>query len=65
LFVVPPDHVWLEGDNPPRSTDSRHYGPVPASSLRGRVVLRLWPVERAGYRSGAVVDPERPAPRLS
>ena len=64
LFVVPPDHVWLEGDNPPRSTDSRHYGPVPASSLRGRVVLRLWPVERAGYRRGAAVDPERPAPPL-
>lgn len=41
VFVVPPDHVWLEGDNPCRSTDSRHYGPVPISSLRGRIIRRL------------------------
>eukprot|EP00585_Thalassiosira_rotula_P010183 CAMPEP_0196140842 /NCGR_PEP_ID=MMETSP0910-20130528/7604_1 /TAXON_ID=49265 /ORGANISM="Thalassiosira rotula, Strain GSO102" /LENGTH=299 /DNA_ID=CAMNT_0041401759 /DNA_START=468 /DNA_END=1367 /DNA_ORIENTATION=- len=41
-YVVPPDHVWVEGDNPPQSTDSRHYGPLRESSLRGRVVLRLW-----------------------
>ena len=41
---VPPNHVWVEGDNPLESTDSRHYGPLPTSALRGRVVLRLWPL---------------------
>ena len=35
--------LWLEGDNPAGSTDSRQFGAVPASALRGRVVLRLWP----------------------
>jgi hypothetical protein len=35
--------LWLEGDNPFGSTDSRSFGPVPARSLRGRVLLRLWP----------------------
>jgi signal peptidase I len=42
--VVNPDgSVWLEGDNPFGSTDSRAFGPVPAPLLRGRVLLRLWP----------------------
>ncbi|EED92116.1 signal peptidase, partial [Thalassiosira pseudonana CCMP1335] len=40
---IPPNHVWLEGDNPLESTDSRHYGPLPVSSLRGRLDMRLWP----------------------
>jgi len=35
--------LWLEGDNPAGSTDSRQFGVVPAKALRGRVVLRLWP----------------------
>ena len=41
---VPPNHIWVEGDNPLQSTDSRHYGPLPMSALRGRIVLRLWPL---------------------
>ena len=44
IIQVPPHHVWLEGDNPMHSTDSRHYGPIPESALRGRVVRRLWPL---------------------
>ena len=35
--------LWVEGDNPAGSTDSRQFGAVPASALRGRVVMRLWP----------------------
>ena len=45
-IIVPPHHVWVEGDNPLYSTDSRHFGPLPISSLRGRVALRLWPIRR-------------------
>lgn len=37
-LLVPADHVALRGDNPVRSTDSRHYGPVPLGALRARVV---------------------------
>lgn len=44
--VVPPGHVWVEGDFPPLSVDSRQYGPIPADSIRGRVVMRLWPLWR-------------------
>ncbi|CAM9526924.1 unnamed protein product, partial [Phaeothamnion confervicola] len=43
LHQVPPGHVWLEGDNPDNSTDSRSYGPVPLAMIRGRVWARLWP----------------------
>jgi inner membrane protease subunit 1 len=43
LVTVPPGHVWLEGDNPLDSVDSRYYGPVPAALIRGRAVARVWP----------------------
>lgn len=40
--------VQLAGDNPDESTDSRHFGPVPASTVRGRVRWRYWPPGRVG-----------------
>lgn len=63
VVEVPPQHVWLEGDFPPFSCDSRHYGPVPVDSIRGRCALRLWPLWRAkdmpdlGIASGNRPDP--------
>ena len=41
---VPDGHIWVEGDNPWNSSDSRNYGAVPASLIMGRVLLRLWPL---------------------
>src|SRR3954464_3092529 len=35
--------VWVEGDNPFGSTDSRDLGAVPREAVVGRVLLRLWP----------------------
>jgi nickel-type superoxide dismutase maturation protease len=40
--------VEVRGDDPSASTDSRTFGPVPASSLRGRVVYRYAPEARRG-----------------
>jgi nickel-type superoxide dismutase maturation protease len=40
--------VTVVGDNPAASTDSRHYGPVPATAVRGRAVWRYWPESRRG-----------------
>lgn len=40
--------VQLLGDNPDESTDSRHFGPVPANTVRGRVRWRYWPLGRFG-----------------
>ena len=46
--VVEPGNYYVLGDNRPRSSDSREFGPVPEKYVRGRVDLRLWPLARAG-----------------
>ena len=42
--IVPPGHLWIEGDNTRNSLDSRSYGTVPASLVIGKVICRLWPL---------------------
>ena len=39
---LPPDSLFLVGDHRAASTDSRSFGPVPAASVLGRVVVVLW-----------------------
>ncbi|XP_074129034.1 mitochondrial inner membrane protease subunit 1 isoform X2 [Sminthopsis crassicaudata] len=46
---VPRGHVWLEGDNLQNSTDSRFYGPVPYGLIRGRICLKIWPLNDFGF----------------
>lgn len=38
----------VAGDAPGASTDSRHFGPVPRSSVVGRAVYRYAPADRSG-----------------
>lgn len=45
--IVPPGHVWLQGDNSAQSTDSRHYGAVPLSLVRAKAWCRIWPPRQA------------------
>ena len=47
---VAPSGVTVQGDNPDPegSTDSRHYGPIPAAAILGRPVLRYAPLRRFG-----------------
>jgi phage repressor protein C with HTH and peptisase S24 domain len=33
--------VWLAGDNPGRSTDSRHFGPLNRSQINARIIATL------------------------
>ncbi|MFT5290446.1 MAG: signal peptidase I [Planctomycetota bacterium] len=47
--IVDEGNVFVLGDNRPRSSDSREFGLVPLTYLRGRVDLRLWPLSRAGW----------------
>jgi signal peptidase I len=46
--VVPPDYVWVMGDNRPDSKDSRFFGAIPESSIVGRSFVRIWPLDRLG-----------------
>ncbi|MCA9666961.1 MAG: signal peptidase I [Myxococcales bacterium] len=39
---VPKGHLFMMGDNRPRSADSRVWGTVPLSHLRGRARVILW-----------------------
>ena len=40
------DEVWVEGDEPDGSTDSRRFGPVPIGHVHARVRWVWWPPER-------------------
>lgn len=40
--VLPAGALWLEGDSRARSLDSRRFGAVPESALRGRAMAVLW-----------------------
>jgi nickel-type superoxide dismutase maturation protease len=40
--------VSVLGDNAAASTDSRHFGPVGAAAVRGRVIYRYLPEGRRG-----------------
>lgn len=41
---VPAGMVWVLGDHRAVSEDSRYFGPVPITSLRGLVFLIWWPL---------------------
>ncbi|KAJ8129371.1 hypothetical protein O1611_g4260 [Lasiodiplodia mahajangana] len=47
--VIPPGHVWVEGDGGERdSQDSNTYGPIAIGLIIGKVTHLLWPLHRAG-----------------
>lgn len=46
--IVPEDHYFVLGDNSPNSSDSRYWGFVPASNIKGRMIFRLFPFDRIG-----------------
>ena len=48
VMVASAAGLTVRGDNPAASTDSRAIGPVPAATVRGRVVYRYGPPERRG-----------------
>lgn len=47
-FNVPDDELFVMGDNRPRSSDSREFGPIPTSSIIGQVFYRYFPANVVG-----------------
>ncbi len=43
-WVVPKGDYFVMGDHRENSSDSRVFGPIPASSIIGRAWLRYWPI---------------------
>ncbi len=46
--IVPPDHVYVIGDNRNASSDSREWGALPISDIIGKAVFRYFPFDALG-----------------
>jgi len=47
-ITLPPDTVWVMGDNRMHSKDSRFLGPQPVSGVHGEAFVTYWPPSRIG-----------------
>lgn len=52
--TVPEGEYFVMGDNRAGSYDSRSWGTLPKSEIRGRALLRLLPIKEADYLPGKV-----------
>lgn len=58
--VVPPDHLFVMGDNRARSSDSREFGFIPLNDIIGKVFFRYLPADQFGviqnpYDKGTII----------
>jgi signal peptidase I len=47
-WIVQSGGIFVLGDNPKYSVDSRTYGSVPAENVIGIVYKRWWPLTKSG-----------------
>lgn len=55
-IIVPNDSYFVMGDNRPRSSDSREFGPVPYESIIGEVFYRYFPAAKMGTINNPVPE---------
>ncbi|HWB39065.1 MAG TPA: signal peptidase I [Candidatus Saccharimonadales bacterium] len=46
-YILHADEVFVSGDNRPDSLDSRAFGPIHANQIIGKLILRVFPVNKA------------------
>jgi len=47
--TIPKGFLFVMGDNRPRSSDSREFGPIPIESVIGQVFYRYYPPGKTGW----------------
>lgn len=47
-YAVPKGKCYVLGDNRKVSRDSREFGPIDNSSIKGTVLIRIWPIYKIG-----------------
>lgn len=48
LYTIPDGELFVMGDNRPRSSDSREFGPISIESVIGQVFFRYFPSDKIG-----------------
>ena len=58
-FVVPEGYVFAMGDNRMGSQDCRAFGCIPIEKIEGRVVIRIWPLNKFGQVKKSTITKEQ------
>lgn len=48
-ILVPAEKVFVLGDNSRNSVDSRFFGPIDESQIKGKALIRVYPLSRWGW----------------